>query len=151
MLYNMAMITDIINNSILKLNNSKFFAGIVMLMLNIGSKYITINLSKTQEDYLKNSIGRQLLIFSIAWMGTRDIYMSLGLTAIFIVLSDYLFNEESDMCILPHSMRKFRDVIDTNNDGKISESEIQKALVTLQKAKEQDYKKQQQQLMNSFR
>ena len=26
------------------LNNSKFFAGVVMIMLNIGSKYITIEL-----------------------------------------------------------------------------------------------------------
>ena len=27
------------------LNNNKFFAGLVMIMLNIGSKYITIELS----------------------------------------------------------------------------------------------------------
>ena len=39
------------------LNNSKFFAGLVMIMLNIGSKYITIELSKSQEQYLKNKIG----------------------------------------------------------------------------------------------
>ena len=55
------------------LNNSKFFAGLVMIMLNIGSKYITIELSKSQEQYLKNNIGRQLLIFAISWMGSRDI------------------------------------------------------------------------------
>ena len=51
------------------LNNSKFFAGLVMIMLNIGSKYVTIELSKSQEAYLKNSVGRQLLIFAISWMG----------------------------------------------------------------------------------
>ena len=34
------------------LNNSKFFAGLVMIMLNIGSKYVTIELSKNQEEYL---------------------------------------------------------------------------------------------------
>jgi len=45
------------------LNNSKFFAGIVMIMLNIGSKYITIKLSKSQEAYLRNTIARQLLSF----------------------------------------------------------------------------------------
>ena len=41
------------------LNNSKFFAGLVMIMLNIGSKYVTIELSKSQEAYLKNSYGDQ--------------------------------------------------------------------------------------------
>jgi hypothetical protein len=144
-------IVNTINHNILKLNNSKFFAGIVMLMLNIGSKYITINLSKTQEQYMRNSIGRQLLIFSIAWMGTRDIYMSFILTAIFIILSDYLFNEDSKLCIVPKSLRAFEDIVDTNNDGKLSDEEIKNALNILQKAKEQEYKLQQQQLMNSFR
>ena len=32
------------------LNNSKFFAGLVMIMLNIGSKYISIELSKNQKN-----------------------------------------------------------------------------------------------------
>ena len=62
------------------LNNSKFFAGLVMIMLNIGSKYITIELSKSQEEYLRNSIGRQMLIFAISWMGSRDILIALALT-----------------------------------------------------------------------
>ena len=65
------------------LNNSKFFAGLVMIMLNIGSKYITVELSKNQEEYLKNNIGRQMLIFAISWMGSRDILVALALTAIF--------------------------------------------------------------------
>ena len=52
------------------LNNSKFFAGIVMIMLNIGSKYITIKLSKSQEAYLRNSIGHQILVFAIQSFGS---------------------------------------------------------------------------------
>ena len=39
--------------SLNSLNNSRFFAGLVMIMLNIGSKYVTIELSKSQEQYLK--------------------------------------------------------------------------------------------------
>ena len=48
-----------IMNSLKTLNNSKFFAGVVMIMLNIGSKYVTIELSKNQEQYLKNNIIRE--------------------------------------------------------------------------------------------
>ena len=36
-----------------RLNSSKFFAGIVMILLNIGSKYITIELSKSQSSIIK--------------------------------------------------------------------------------------------------
>ena len=32
------------------LNNSKFFAGLVMIMLNIGSKYVTVELSKNKNN-----------------------------------------------------------------------------------------------------
>ena len=69
------------------LNNSRFFAGLVMIMLNVGSKYITIELSKSQEQYLRNTLARQLLIFAISWMGSRDIITALGLTAVFNVLT----------------------------------------------------------------
>ena len=64
-----------------RLNDSKFFAGIIMLMLNLGSRYITLNLSKTQEEFLKLSLARELLIFSIAWMGTHDIILSVLMTS----------------------------------------------------------------------
>ena len=142
---------DKINENIKSLNNSRFFAGIIMLMLNIGSKYITISLSKTQEEYLKNSVGRQILIFSIAWMGSRDIYLSIGLTAAFTILSDYLFNEESNLCILPQSMRAFRDELDTNNDGVVSDIEVKAALKILQKAKDQEYKNNQSQMISTLK
>lgn len=122
------------------LNNSKFFAGLVMLILNIGSKHITIELSNTQKEYLHNSIGRQLLIFSISWLGTRDIFYALALTAIFTVLTEYLFNENSSFCILPKKMRILKNVIDTNADGLVSEQELKNAINVLEKAKKQKQK-----------
>ena len=68
------------------INDNKFFAGIIMLTMNIGSKYISIELSKTQESYIKYSLGRQILIFAILWMGTRDIVTALILTVVFILI-----------------------------------------------------------------
>jgi len=129
-----------INYHIQYLNHSKFFAGLVMLMLNIGSKYVTIQLSETQEQILRNNIGRQLLIFSICWMGTRDIYYALGLTATFIILSDYLFNEKSSLCVLPESIKAFTKVVDINDDGVISQTEIDNALKILEKVKNNERK-----------
>ena len=56
-----------------KINSSKLLAGIVMLLLNVGSKYIELGLTKTQEHALRNALGRELLIFSVVFMGTHDI------------------------------------------------------------------------------
>lgn len=133
-----------INHHIMYLNNSKFFAGIIMILLNIGSKFITIQFSKSTEEYMKMSVGKEILVFAMAWMGTRDIYVALGLTAIFTILSDHLFNEESSLCIVPEKYRILDKIVDTNNDGEVSETELAQAISILEKAKRDKTKKEQQ-------
>lgn len=123
------------------LNDSKLFAGLIMIMLNIGSKYITIELSKTQEQYLRNSAGRQMLIFAIAWMGSRDIVIALIITGVFNILTSHLFNENSKFCIIPIKYRQYEDILDLNGDGKVSEDEIKKAKLILKKATQKQNKK----------
>jgi len=132
------------------LNNSKFFAGIVMILLNVGSKVISIQFSKSTEEYFKSSLTRQLLIFAMAWMGTRDIYVALALTAIFVVLSDHLFNEESDYCVVPHHYRILHKLADTNGDGLVSDSELNEAILTLEKAKREKQRKMQKEAFSKF-
>jgi len=124
-----------IHNHIMFLNSSKFFAGIVMILLNVGSKFIAIQFSKSTEEYLKLNITKQLLVFAMAWMGTRDIYTALILTAVFTVLSDHLFNEESPYCCVPSKYRLLSKVLDTNDDGEVTDQEIQNAVQILEKAK----------------
>jgi hypothetical protein len=132
------------------LNNSKFFAGIIMILLNIGSKFISIQFSKSAEEYLKLNITKQILVFSMAWMGTRDIYTALMLTAVFVILSDHLFNEESKFCIVPKHYRVLDKLIDTNNDGVISNDEINRAISILERAKKEQNKKEQKQNFSQF-
>jgi hypothetical protein len=131
---------DFIHNHIMFLNNSKFFAGVVMILLNIGSKFISIQFSRSTEEYLKLNITKQILVFAMAWMGTRDIYTSLILTAVFTVLSDHLFNEESPYCVVPIKFRVFANTVDINNDGSISEKEINDAIAILEKARRESEK-----------
>ena len=54
------------------------------------------------------------------------------LTASFVILSDYLFNENSKLCVIPQTLIS---KIDTNNDGKLSDDEINKAISALKRAK----------------
>ena len=143
------MISFIID-SLKTLNNSKFFAGVVMIMLNIGSKYVTIELSKNQEQYLKNNIGRQLLIFAISWMGSRDILIALALTAIFTVLTEHLFNEQSSLCIIPQKYRRYEHLLDLDEDNTVTDEEIKKATEILDKAKKKAQKQEQLRHLNNF-
>jgi hypothetical protein len=95
---------------------------------------VTIELSPNQEAFIRNNIGRQILIFSMVWVGTKDLYVSFVLTGIFLILTNFLLNEHSNFCIIPeHMIQK----IDTNNDGFISDEELQMAMKVLSKAKKQ--------------
>lgn len=118
------------------LNNSKYFAGFVMILLNLGAKVIPVQFSKSTQIYLKNWLSKSVFVFSMAWMGTRDIYTALGLTITFIVISEYLFNEESKLCVVPAKYRVIHSIIDTNHDGLISEEELATATKILEKARD---------------
>ena len=139
-----------LNHHILYLNSNKFFAGVIMILLNVGSKFIQIQFSRSTEEYLKYSVSKQILVFSMAWMGTRDIYAALGLTAVFTILSDYLFNEECSLCIVPHKYRVLHKLVDTNNNGEVSEIELSAAIAVLEKSKREKQRKKQKEAYKKF-
>jgi hypothetical protein len=103
-----------LNQHVFTLNNSKYFAGIMMILLNLGSRYLVMELSETQEQMFNNVIIRRFIIFTIVFIATRDIYVSLILTAIFIVFVSNLFNENSHYCIIKKQKKIFKSV--TKND-----------------------------------
>lgn len=125
------------------INSSKLFAGLLMIIMNIGSKYVEVKLTKTQEQALRNALCRELIIFCVAFLGTRDIVLSILMTAAFVILSNYIFNEQSQFCIMPERLKKLSNMVDLNNDGVVSASEEKKALETLEKAKNMRKKQQQ--------
>jgi hypothetical protein len=119
------------------LNESKLLMGLAMLLLNVGTKYIEIGLSKTQEQALRNALGRELLIFAIVFTATRDIVTSTLMTAAFVVLSSFLLNENSRFCVAPHALRRLRAVADLNQDGAVSPEEERQAVGVLRRAEVQ--------------
>ena len=130
------------------LNNSKLLSGIIMILLNVGSRYIEIGFSKTQEQALRNGLAREILLFAIIFTGTHDIIISILMTAAFIVLANHLLNDKSKYCLIPTHLRKISLQMDTNKDGHVSDEEEHKALEILRKAELQKTRNQQKTFMN---
>lgn len=118
-----------------KLNDNKILTGIIMIIMNLSSRYITFELSKSQEYYLKYFIGKKMLIFSVLWMGTRDLFISFILTIFFLCFSDYLFNDQSKYCIIPNQFRKMNQMYELDPSGNITQKEINDALHLLKIAR----------------
>lgn len=89
-----------LNKTFTSINSSKYIAGLMILFLNLGSKYLVLELSETQEQILSNKLIRRFIIFTVVFVSTRDIWVSFITTAIFIVLVSGLFNENSKYCII---------------------------------------------------
>lgn len=121
---------EMLNNRVAMINQSKIFAGLMIIILNISSKFVTIRLSKTMESYLKYTFSRNILIFTIAWMGTREIYIAALITIVFIVCIDYLFNEESPFCCLSENFTNYHIEL---LEQRVSDEEYKRALETIDK------------------
>ena len=123
-----------LHNSIQSVNGSKIFAGLVVVTLNVASKFVTIKLSKSMESYLKHTFSRDVLIFCIVWMGSREIYIAFLVTLVFIIFMDFLLNEESRFCILHESFKNYH--IALLEDPEPSAEEIRNAESILKRAKQ---------------
>lgn len=121
------------NKIIHNINNNKYIIGLALIFLNIGSKFIVIKLSKGQE-YFFQKIAMEVLIFTAIFIGTKDVILSLIMTGIFIILSNYVFHEDSAFCIIPEKYRNLYKTLDTNNDNVISKEEIDNAIKILTKS-----------------
>lgn len=104
------------------LNSSKILIGIAMIVFNIGSKFLIIDMSKSQQQFFKNIIIRRLTLFCIFFVATRDIGISLILTATFIIIAFNVFNEDSKYSVL--SKNTFYDNIYTKEEYEMSKKII---------------------------
>ena len=122
------------------INESKFFIGLSMILLNVFSKYVDFKFTKAQEQLLRDGIAREIIIFTIAFLGTRDIIQSILLTASFIILSEVMFNEKSKYCIARKRLDIATKKVAVNvNEVKtiITPEEEAKALDVLRQAEKQ--------------
>ena len=131
------------------ITNDKIIIGLCIIFLNIASRYIDLKLTKNQELILKN-LGKEVLVFFIAFIGTRDFIVSIILTILYWIIVTWLLHEDSNFCILPENLKKLHKAIDLNDDNKISKEELDKAYNILEKAKNNNVNNDKYNFYNNF-
>lgn len=128
---------EIIHNKILALNKSTYFLALMILVLNIGSKYLDLKIGYTMQKMLATTTMKILIIFTMIYTATRDIYISLGISIVFLFLTEYILHEESSFCLIPHKYRCYKPIAKKNAKSPydITEKEINDAIQVLTKAK----------------
>ena len=80
-------------------NSNPYFIGIMMLILNLGGRFISLEVTKKQEQFLQLPWVRRGLIFTVLFVATRNIWVAFWATLTVIIFLGYLFNENSALCI----------------------------------------------------
>jgi hypothetical protein len=75
--------------------SSPFAIGTMLLLSNVASRYIVHEFSANDEEYGQNILLRRLAVFAVCFVGTRDLIVSILLTAGFVVLAGGLFRGKS--------------------------------------------------------
>jgi hypothetical protein len=107
------------------LNQNPYMSAISMIFMNLGSRYIALDISAAQEKLLQNPVVRRITIFCIIYVATRDIMTSCVLLAAFIFVTGHILHEDSPLSILPSSLRECaaREATVEAEEGKGKEKE----------------------------
>jgi hypothetical protein len=84
-------------------NTNPYFIGIMMLVLNLGGRFISLEVTKKQEQFLQHPWIRRILIFTVLFVATRNIWVAFWATVTVVLFLGYLFNENSSLCLFGNS------------------------------------------------
>ena len=102
------------------LNNSRFFTGCIMILMNVGGRHITKDIPKNADKIFEHWLMRGILVFCIAFTATRDVMTSAQITTLFFIIFKLFLNEKSKFCVVPKNVIN----LDIDGDGKITLDEI---------------------------
>ncbi len=124
-------------------NTNPYFIGIMMLVLNLGGRFISLEVTKKQEQFFQHPWIRRALIFTVLFVATRSIWVAFWLTITVVLFLGYLFNENSSLCLFGSGglsgSKCTQDVVKPVDDMTPEEKEILQRL----SAKQQRYAAQQ--------
>ena len=114
------------------LESSPFFAGIMMLVLNIGSRYITHEYSDDDEEYRQNILLRRIAIFAACFVGTRSVITSILLTAGFVILAQGVSSKNREGMANKQTIEKEVKKVDPDKAAKGGEFHMSESSLGMQ-------------------
>jgi hypothetical protein len=96
------------------MNSNPYFIGTMMLILNLGGRFLSLEVTKGQEKFMSDPTIRRFLLFVVIFVGTRNILVAAGMTIVIIILLGYLLNENSELYIFNSTATKKPEKITTD-------------------------------------
>jgi hypothetical protein len=91
--------------SITKIASSPYTMAVAIFLINVGGRFLPMEISKEQEKFLNQTWFRRIIIFVIFFMATRNIVTAAWMALIVILCIGYLFNENSSLYLFGNGRR----------------------------------------------
>lgn len=88
-----------LEHAFMAINTNPYFIGLMMLLLNLGGRFLGMEISKEQEKVFQNPWVRRALVFTVLFVATRNIFVAGIMTIFVLLLMSFLLNENSDLCL----------------------------------------------------
>lgn len=135
-----------LEHAFMAINTNPYFIGLMMLLLNLGGRFLGMEISKEQEKVFQNPWVRRGLVFTVLFVATRNVFVAAIMTIFVLLFMSFLLNENSELCLWKDSCET-KKAPDTNPQAGLTpeETEIwrrlnekQMRLSAAQQKKEQD-------------
>lgn len=92
---------DPISAAIMTANANPFVIGLFMLLLNLGGRFLTLELTKKQEAFLQAPWVRPFIFFTVVFIATRNLAAAFWVSLLFFFIIWVVANENSPFCMIP--------------------------------------------------
>jgi len=92
---------DPLSMTLFSLNSNPYLIGIFMILLNLGARFLPMELTKQQEGFLQSSWVRPAILFVVIFIGTRNLAVAFWLTLAIFSMLWFFANEKSAFCMIP--------------------------------------------------
>jgi hypothetical protein len=93
-----------VSETVAMLHTSPYVAGIIMLFLNAGTSFLMQDIGPVAHAVFQHKWTRRLVFFAIFFTATRNLYISIVLTLLFVLIVDGFMNPHSRYYLVPRSM-----------------------------------------------
>jgi hypothetical protein len=88
-----------LEHAFMAINTNPYFIGLMMLLLNLGGRFLGMEISKEQERVFQNPWVRRGLVFTVLFVATRNVFVAFIMTIFVLLFMSFLLNENSELCL----------------------------------------------------
>ena len=96
-----SMIMDPLSSTLSLLNSNPYLIGVFYLFLNLGGRFLSLELTKRQEWFLAQPYIRPFILFAVMFISTRNLAVAFWTTVGILSVLWVFANENSAFCLIP--------------------------------------------------